>query len=102
MHIFFHWFIFIFFSFDKIYKLFFLEFSIFSLREFLVIIARAELELLFDFTSQDSLVVVEEPKRLAESALFLSIMVELLGCSFYSQLSLKSLKNLRISSSTSL
>jgi hypothetical protein len=72
-----------FFSLDRISKLFFFEFSIFSLREFLVMMARAELELLLDLTSQDSRVVVEDPKRLAESALLRSMMrVELLGCSF--------------------
>ena len=87
-----------FFNFDKISKLFFFEFSIFSFSEFLVIMARAELELLFDLTSQDSRVVVEEPKRLAESALFRSIMrVLLLGWSF--SWSRKSPKNLTMASS---
>ncbi len=90
-----------FFNLDRISKLFFFEFSIFSFREFLVIMARAELELLFDFTSQDSRVVVDDPKRLAESALFRSLMrVVLFGCSFY--WSRKSPKKRTMASSTSL
>ena len=45
-------------------------------------IALAEFELLFDLTSQDSRVVVEDPNRFAESALLRSIRVELFEYSF--------------------
>ena len=71
---------------------------------FFVIIALAELELLFDSTPHDSLVPAE-PNRLAESALFLSRKVALLGASFAFLsycCSLNSLKNALICSSTTL
>ena len=92
------------FSLAKIYRLFFFEFSTFSLSVFFVMMARAEFELLFDSTPQDSLVAAE-PKRLAESALFLSRKVALLGVSFAllsSCCSLNSLKKAVTCSSTTL